>query len=105
MPKVKYHFNKHSLKYERVITSWKKRLLRVSGFLATAIVFAAVIVLFAYNLFDSPKEKQLKRQLEESSLQLEILKQRTDQAEAVLTDIQERDNTIYRVIFEAEAIP
>ncbi len=105
MPKIKYYFNTHSLKYERVIISWKKRMLRITGFLSTAVVFASVIVLIAYNFFNSPKEKQLKRALEETTLQLEILKQRTDQVEAVLSDIQERDNTIYRVIFEADPIP
>src|SRR5438132_11061645 len=101
MPKVKYYFNTHNLKYERVIVSWKKWLLRIFGFLSTAVVFASVIVFIAYNFFDSPKEKQLKRQLEETSLQLDMLRQRTNQAEAVLKDIQDRDNTIYRVIFEA----
>jgi murein DD-endopeptidase MepM/ murein hydrolase activator NlpD len=105
MPKIKYYFNTHSLKYERVIVSWKKRMGRILGFLSTAVVFASVIVLIAYNFFNSPKEKQLKRELEETTLQLEILKQRTDQVEAVLNDIQERDNTIYRVIFEADPIP
>jgi murein DD-endopeptidase MepM/ murein hydrolase activator NlpD len=105
MPKIKYYFNTHSLKYERVIISWKKRTLRILGFLSTAVVFASVIVLIAYNFFNSPKEKQLKRALEETTLQLEILKQRADQVEAVLGDIQDRDNTIYRVIFEADPIP
>ncbi len=105
MPKVKYYFNTHSLKYEKVIVNWKKKLLRAFGFLSAATVFASVIVLIAYNFFDSPKEKQLKRDLEETSLQLEILKQRADQVETVLRDIQERDNTIYRVIFEADPIP
>jgi murein DD-endopeptidase MepM/ murein hydrolase activator NlpD len=105
MPKVKYHFNTHSLKYERVIVSWKKRLLRWSGWLATTVVFGALIMVFAYNFFDSPKEKRLKRDLEETTYQLELLKQRTEQISAVLKDIQERDNTIYRVIFEAEPIP
>ena len=105
MPKVKYYFNTHSLKYEKVIVNWKKKLLRALGFLAAATVFASVIVLIAYNFFDSPKEKRLKRDLEATSLQLEILKQRTDQVEVVLKDMQERDNTIYRVIFEADPIP
>ena len=105
MPKIIYYFNTHSLKYERVIISWKKRLWRVLGFLSTAVVLASANVLIAYNVFDSPKEKRLKRELEESNLQLEILKQRTDQVETVLHDIQERDITIYRVIFEADPIP
>ncbi len=105
MPKVKYYFNTHSLKYERVIVSWRKRLLRISGFLATSIVFGALFVLVAYNLLDSPKEKRLKRELQEYALQYDLLKQRTERVEDVLKDIQERDNTIYRVIFEAEPIP
>jgi murein DD-endopeptidase MepM/ murein hydrolase activator NlpD len=105
MPKVKYHFNTHTLKYDRVVVGWKKRLLRWFGWLATAIVFGALIMVFAYNFFDSPKEKRIKRELEETTYQLELLKQRTDQVSAVLRDIQERDNTIYRVIFEAEPIP
>lgn len=105
MPKVKYYFNTHSLKYEKVVVNWKKKVLRVLGFLATATVFASMIVLVAYNFFDSPKEKQLKRDLDETTLQLEILKKRADQVEAVMKDIEERDNTIYRVIFEADPIP
>ncbi len=105
MPKVKYYFNPSNLKYERVRITLKKRLLRVFGFLTTAIVFAAIIVVVLWNVVDSPKERQLKRQLDEISLQYEMLHQRTDQAEAVLSDIQDRDNTIYRVIFEADPIP
>jgi len=62
-------------------------------------------MVFAYNFFDSPKEKMLKRDLENVTYQFELLKSRTDQLSAVLKDIQERDNTIYRVIFEAEPIP
>jgi murein DD-endopeptidase MepM/ murein hydrolase activator NlpD len=105
MANVKYHFNTHSLKYEKVEVSLGKKLLRLFGWLATAVVFGAMIMVFAYNFFDSPKEKRLKRQLEESTYQLEVLQQRTDQISAVLSDIQERDNTIYRVIFEADPIP
>lgn len=105
MANVKYHFNTHTLKYEKVVVSLKKRVLRIMGWLATAVVFGALIMVFAYNFFDSPKEKRLKRQLEETTYQLELLQQRTDQISAVLNDIQERDNTIYRVIFEADPIP
>lgn len=105
MPKVKYHFNTHTLKYDKVVIGWKKRFFRVLGFLSTAIVFASVIVLIAYNFFDSPKEKRLKRQLEETAFQLDLLKERAERVEVVLKDIQERDNTIYRVIFEADPIP
>lgn len=105
MPKIKYHFNTSTLKYEQVVVGWRKKLLRITGWLSSAVVFGALIMLLAYNFFDSPKEKQLRRQLEETSYQLDLLKQRTEQLDVVLKDIQERDNTIYRVIFETEPIP
>src|SRR5438093_1267264 len=106
MPKVKYYFNTHSLKYEKVVVSLWKRLLKALAWLATAVVFSVVIILvYNYSGLSSPKELQLKRQLEETTDQIEILRQRAANAEAVLNDIQQRDNTIYRVIFEADPIP
>lgn len=105
MKKVKYYFNTSSLNYERVVVSWKKKFFRVLGFLATSTAFGFLFIFLAYNFFDSPKEKRLKRQLAETSLHYDLLKQRADNVESVLRDIQERDNTIYRVIFEADPIP
>ncbi|MBP9083981.1 MAG: M23 family metallopeptidase [Bacteroidia bacterium] len=105
MPKAKYYFNTNSLKYEKVVIPWGKRLLRVLGFVATAIVFSVVIVAIAYAYLDSPKEKQLKREISQLTLQYEILQQRFEHVDNVLNDIQHRDDNIYRVIFEAEPIP
>ncbi len=105
MPKAKYYFNTHSLKFEKVVIPWGKRILRVLGFLATAIVFSVVIVAIAYAYLDSPKEKQLKREIGQLNLQYELLQQRFKEAGLVLSDLQQRDDDIYRVIFEAEPIP
>ncbi len=105
MPKAKYYFNTSSLKYEKVVVSIRRRLLRVLGFLATAVVFSVIIVIIAYSYLDSPKEKQLRREVSELTLQYEILEQRFDQATRILRDIERRDDNIYRVIFEAEPIP
>jgi murein DD-endopeptidase MepM/ murein hydrolase activator NlpD len=105
MPKAKYYFNTHSLKYERVIISFWKRLLRVMGWLATALVFSVIIILIAYTYVNSPKEKQLKREISELNLQYEILQQRVQQSETVLKELEQHDDNIYRVIFEAEPIP
>ena len=104
MTKVKYYFNTHSLKYEKVVTSIQKKLLRALAFLSTAIVFASIIMFIAYSYFDSPKEKQLRREISQLTLHYENLNKRITLLNAVLHDIQERDNNIYRVIFEAEPI-
>lgn len=105
MPKTKYYFNTDSLKFERVVITFKKRFLRVIGWLSTAAVFGTIVLLLAYSFLDSPKEKQLKRELSTVTLQYELLQQRMELASAVLDDLQKRDDQVYRVIFEAEPIP
>ena len=104
MAKAKYYFNTNTLRYEKVEVSFQRRFLRVLGWLATASVFGAITLLLAYSYLDSPKEKQLKRELSEMQLQYEILQQRTELASRVLSDLSKRDDQVYRVIFEAEPI-
>lgn len=105
MSKVKFYYNTKSLKYERVQVRIWQRILRVVSFLATAAVFAAVTIYIAYTYFDSPKEKKLRREISELTYQYEVLNKRMTQLSTVLEDLQERDDNIYRVIFEAEPIP
>jgi murein DD-endopeptidase MepM/ murein hydrolase activator NlpD len=104
MPKVKYYFNTHSLKYEKVVISIQRKLLRALAFISTAVVFASIIIVIAYSYFDSPKEKQLRREINQLTLQYESLNKQLDLLTLVIKDLQERDNNIYRVIFEAEPI-
>ncbi|MBU2269477.1 MAG: M23 family peptidase, partial [Bacteroidetes bacterium] len=105
MAKTKYYFNSQTLKYEKVKLSWGVRILKGLGFLSTALVFSFVIIAFAYTFLDSPKEKQLKREIGALNLQYNILKGRLKQMDIVMGDLQQRDDNIYRVIFEAEPIP
>ena len=104
MPKVKYYFNTHSLKYEKVVVSVKNRVISILAFLATAVVFGSCIMLISYSYFQSPREKMLKRELSEMSLQFELIQQRLEQVSAVVSDLEQRDDDIYRIIFEAEPI-
>lgn len=105
MSKVKYRFNKKSLTFDRVHTTFRKRLLYFFTHLSSGVVFSAVVLLIAYNLVDSPKEKAQKREIEQLVLQYQILNDQLDRATAILKDLQDRDDNIYRVIFEAEPIP
>lgn len=105
MPRAKYYFNTESLKFERVVVTFRKRFLRVLGWLASAAVFGTIVLLLAYSFLDSPKEKQLRRELDEMTIQYDLLYQRMQLASAVLEDLQKRDDQVYRVIFEADPIP
>ena len=105
MSKINYKFNTKSLTYEKVTVTIRKRVWQVLSYLATGLVFATITIILAYRYLDSPKEKQLKRENEVISLQYELLNNRMNEVSEVLNDIEERDNNIYRTIFEAEPIP
>lgn len=105
MAKTKYYFNTKTLKYDKVKLTLGFKILRGLGFLSTALVFSFLIIALAYTFLDSPKEKQLKREINSLSLQYKILQNRLKQLDVVLNDLQDRDDNIYRVIFEAEPIP
>jgi len=105
MSKVKYKFNKKSLTFDRVQTTFRKRLLYFFTHLSTGVVFAALVLILAYNFLDSPKERAQKREIEQMKLQFQILNDQLDKVTKILDDLQDRDDNIYRVIFEAEPIP
>jgi murein DD-endopeptidase MepM/ murein hydrolase activator NlpD len=83
----------------------RKRLLYFFSHLSTGVVFAAVVLVIAYNFLDSPKEKAQKREIDQMKLQYQILNDQLDNVTKILADLQDRDDNIYRVIFEAEPIP
>lgn len=105
MPKTHYRYNPKSLRYEEVKVTLKSRVLRALSFLATAAVFSAVVIFLAYTFFDSPKERMQQREIEQLKLQYEIFNDRLAGYLDVMDDLEEKDDNIYRVIFEAEPVP
>lgn len=105
MKKVKYYYNTHTLRYEKLETPFEIRLLRIIGFLASIVVTSIIIVAIAFQFIDSPKEILLEQQNEALSENYGILKQRIQQLETQMQDLEKRDNDVYRSIFEAPPIP
>jgi hypothetical protein len=105
MAKIRYQFNTKSLKIEKVQVTMKERLKRLAGSMAFGLVFGVVVIVLAYNFISSPREKVLKNELEQYKLQYKIMNDRMDKIQKVLNDVQDRDDNIYRVIFEAEPVP
>lgn len=105
MGKFKYYYNPSTLSYEKVEKTLQQKLLRVFGFVATSLVTAGIIVVIAFSIFSSPMEKQLEAENKALELQYKLLSKELDQVSNVLAEMQDRDDNIYRVIFEAEPIP
>lgn len=105
MSKVRYRFNTKSLTYEKVKITFKDGLWRVLSYLATGLVFATITILVSKKFLPSPSEKKQNREIEAMTLQYNLLSKKMDMVEQVLQDLQERDDNIYRSIFEAEPLP
>lgn len=105
MSKVKYKFNTKSLTYERVSVTVKERVWRFLSYLATGLVFATLTIVISKKILPSPAEKKQNREIEALKLQYELLQKKMDMLDRVLADMEERDDNIYRSIFEAEPLP
>jgi len=105
MAKNQFLIDLNSLQIKKFKRTFKDRLKRFLSVLATGLVFSVAVMSIAYSIFDSPKEKMLKRELEQYSLQYQVLDDRMELVSEVLKDLQNRDDNIYRVVFESEPIP
>jgi len=104
MGKIKYKFNPDSLKYYKVESSLKQKAFKFFAYFFAFLVNASIGYLLYSFAIDSPKEKGLKRQISEMNLNIELFNKQLDNIESVLTDMQQRDDNIYRTIFEAEPL-
>ena len=103
--KKKFRFNPETLNYEQIEHTFGYKLKRFLMYILTG-VFSGVIFFFAFMHFvKSPREKQLMRENQNILSQYTLLNKQLDEYEAILSDIQLRDDNLYRVIFQADPIP
>ena len=105
MRKVYYLYNPQTLSFDRVFPSWKQRLWSVFRHLLVGIFVGAGVFAFSMYYFDSPQAQQLKKENNLLQSQYEVLSRRMKEGQKVLTDLQERDDNLYRAIFHADPIP
>ncbi len=105
MPKKKYKFNPDTLSYERVGISLRERTTKVLAYFSSSLAFALLIVVVVINTYETPQSKALKRENQSILTQYELLAKDMEKVESVLEELQQRDDNIYRVIFETDPIP
>lgn len=104
MAKQKYIFNPKTLAFEVFHISTARKVGRIVLVSLSVIGMAFLFAILLFALFKSPQEKIQARELEYMKLQYDILNDRMDLYEAELADLEQRDNNVYRVIFDAEPI-
>ncbi|MCB0735284.1 MAG: M23 family metallopeptidase [Flavobacteriales bacterium] len=101
MRKNRYRYNPETLSYDKVKTRPMIVILKVFGFLSAAAVFALLIIQASFNFLDSPNEAKLKRELSQQEYHIQHLENKVDELTENLTDLEKRDEEIYREIFGA----
>ena len=105
MKKIKYYYNTNTLRYEKLETPLRVKLLRVFGFVAAALVTAALISYAAFQFIGSPKEKILAQQNKALNNTYKELEEDLKSIQQQMKELEKRDNDVYRAIFEANPVP
>ena len=107
MSKVKYYYDPDTLSYRKIEPKKSRKYRNISFFVLGSALFGflGLIFLMNTNLLNTPQDLSLHREVKNYELQYELLNKKMEQIEQVLGNIEDRDNNIYRVYFEANPIP
>jgi murein DD-endopeptidase MepM/ murein hydrolase activator NlpD len=105
MTPTKYKFDPDSLSFDKIRLGIKALLLRFLAYFIGSLVVALIYWVIYASFFDSPKEKALKREVEQMAIQYDLIHREMANVESVLEDLQTTDDNLYRTIFDAEPIP
>ena len=105
MVKKKYRFNPDTLNYERIGFSIKEKTTKILAYFSSSLAFSLILFVAVIYFYETPRTKALMRENQELLSQYELLLKDLEKVENVLADLQQRDDNIYRVIFETDPIP
>lgn len=105
MKKIKYFYNTHTLRYEKLETPLRVKLLRVFGFIAAALFTSAIIILIGQKYYPSENERQLQKENDNLRYTYKLLGAQINELNQRIAGLEKRDNTVYRAIFESDPIP
>lgn len=104
MKDPKYKFNPDSLSFDKIRLGAKAILLRFLAYLIGSVIIAVVLNFMFGLFFDTPKEKALRREIEQLTLQYNLVNREMGNLEKVIEHLQETDDNLYRTVFGAEPV-
>ena len=105
MPGTRYKFNPESLSFDKIKLGFRDVIIRFFAYFVGSVIIALIYSLILAAFIDSPKEKVLKREIEQLAIQYELMNKEMDNLDRILGHLKETDDNLYRTIFEAEPIP
>ncbi|MDD4199697.1 MAG: M23 family metallopeptidase, partial [Paludibacter sp.] len=105
MAKKKYYFNPETLSYEETDNTLLFKLKRLLIHLFSGVSLGIVFFFIFVSLISSPEEVQLIQEKNRLHAQYKLLERNMDEVSEILADLQQRDDNLYRVVFQADPIP
>ncbi|MEB8330766.1 M23 family metallopeptidase [Flavobacteriaceae bacterium KMM 6897] len=107
MSKVKYFYDPDTLSYRKIEPKKSRKYRNLTFFLLGSAIFGllGLTIILNTSILNTPRELSLQREVKNYELQFELLGKKMEQMEQVLANIEDRDNNIYRLYFEANPIP
>ncbi|MBF12501.1 MAG: peptidase M23 [Flavobacteriaceae bacterium] len=107
MSKDKYYYDPETLSYRPIKVTNKNRIYNILLFTILSFFFGvtSLLILLNSDTLNTPSELAQKRTLRNYEFQFDILNKKLSQLEAVVANVEERDNNLYRLYFEASPIP
>jgi murein DD-endopeptidase MepM/ murein hydrolase activator NlpD len=103
--RIKYYYDTETCRYERVVSTKSDFFINITGFMLVSMVFTGLFFLLYLKFFDSPKEVLLKQENEELKSNYETVNNSLAEIHDVVNSLRDRDDNIYRVIFETKPMP
>ena len=105
MKKIKYYYNTNTLRYEKLVTPLRVKLLRFFMFLLAALFTAFAIVMLAFRFIPSPQLKLAEMKYEKMKENYETLSAETERLQQEMALLEKRDNQVYRSILKRTLCP
>jgi len=105
MRKIKYFYNTNTLRYEKLVTPLQVKLLRVFGFISTALVSSAIIITVYNRFIPKPQDLAMNSKYTAMKDNYSALNDKVKTLQDQLGVLEKRDNDVYRSIFEANPMP
>ena len=104
MARIKYYYDTETCRYERVKVSKSDVFINALGILCLCAVFGAVLAGLYLKYFPSERVTQLTKENEELHFYYGQLKSELSGVQEMLANLQERDDKVYRMIYETDPI-
>lgn len=105
MAKIKYRFDPHTLTYKKINRTSRKNILQALVFFSISLLMAIAFHVFFTSHLATPKEQRLQEKNESLQFQYKMLDRKISHVNEVLNKIEQRDDNLYRPIFELDPIP